>query len=393
MSPKPSWKRAASKIRSSAAEVRDAGAGTFSDAMFVADESFVPTSHKGLTYPFGHPVIEADQPFAVVPGLRLVRLTVPGPLKHINCWLIDDHDDRGAGVALVDTGMNLPDARAAWKALAKGALAGERITRVIGTHFHPDHIGLAGWMCAHHDCPLVMTRGEWLTARMLSADARDTVPDEMTAFWRAGGWDDAQVAHGTSRGWSGFRRIITPMPLSYQRIADGDTLMIGGRPWRIVTGSGHSPEHACLLDEERGILISGDQVLPRISSNVSLGVTEPNADPLGEWLDSIAKLKHLPHNLLVLPGHGDAFTGLHVRLDALDREHRDRLDELAVFIAEAPRRAVDCFGRLFRRAIGPEVLGMATGEALAHLRRLEVEGRAVKDVIDGVWWYRAPNRG
>ncbi|WP_374146121.1 MBL fold metallo-hydrolase [Sphingomonas sp. 28-63-12] len=362
------------------------------DAALVADESFVPTSHKGLTYPFGHVGPEPHQVMTVASGLRWVRLTVPGPLKHINCWLIDDTDDRGPGVALVDTGMNLPDARAAWKAVSTGPLAGVRITKVIGTHFHPDHIGLAGWMCDHHDAPLIMTRGEWLTARMLAADARDAVPDAMIAFWRAAGWNDEQIARGNGRGWSGFRRIITPLPLGYRRIADGETLMIGRRPWRIVTGSGHSPEHACLLDEERGILISGDQVLPRISSNVSLGVTEPEADPLGEWLDSIAKLKKLPHDLIVLPGHGDVFSGLHVRLDALDREHRDRLDELAIFIAEAPRRAVDCFGRLFRRAIGPEVLGMATGEALAHLRRLEIDGRAAKDVIDGVWWYRAPHK-
>ncbi|MEG8018307.1 MBL fold metallo-hydrolase [Sphingomonas sp. LR55] len=148
------------------------------------------------------------------------------------------------------------------------------------------------------------------------------------------------------------------------------------------------PEHACLYDEAGGILIAGDQVLPRISPNVSLGVTEPNADPLGEWFASIAKLKTLPADLLVLPGHGDPFAGLHTRLDAMDREHRERLNELAVFLAE-PRRAVDCFGRLFRRAIGPDVLGMATGEALAHLRRLEVEGRATRETHDGVWWWRA----
>ena len=359
----------------------------------IGDEGLVPTSHKGLTYPFGHVGPEPHQVMTVAQGLRWVRLTVPGPLKHINCWLIDDADERGPGVALVDTGMNLPDAREAWKAIAKGPLAGVRITRVIGTHFHPDHIGLAGWMSDHHGCPIEMTRGEWLTARMLAADARDTVPEEMIAFWRAAGWDEEQVARGVGRGWSGFRRIITPLPLGFRRIADGDVLMIGGREWRVVTGSGHSPEHACLLDEARGLFISGDQVLPRISSNVSLSVTEPEADPLGEWLASIAKLKTLPHDLIVLPGHGDVFSGLHVRLDALDREHRERLDELAVFIAEAPRRAVDCFGRLFRRAIGPEVYGMATGEALAHLRRLEVEGRAAKTVVDGVWWYAAPNQG
>ena len=353
------------------------------DAAYVPDESFVATSHKGLTYPFGGAAPGDGEVMRVANGLRWVRLHVPGPLKHVNCWLIDDED----GVALVDTGMNLPDARAAWKMVATGPLAGVRMTRVIGTHFHPDHIGLAGWMCAHHDCPLVMTRGEWLTARMLIADAHDAVPQEMIAFWRGSGWDKAQLDHAVERGWAGFRRITTPLPLGYVRIADGDTLAIGGRDWRIVTGSGHSPEHACLLDEERGVLIAGDQVLPRISSNISLGVTEPEADPLGEWLASIAKFKTLPHDLLVLPGHGDPFTGLHARLDALDREHRERLDELESFLAE-PRRAVDCFGRLFRRAIGADMLGMATGEALAHLRRLEVEGRAVRETRDGVWWWR-----
>ena len=354
-------------------------------AASVPDESFVATSHKGLTYQFGGAAPGEGAVMTVADGLRWVRLDVPGPLRHVNCWLIDD----GGGVALVDAGMNLPDARAAWKAIADGPLAGVPVTRMIGTHFHPDHIGLAGWMCDHHRCPLVMTRGEWLTARMLIADARDAVPDEMIAFWRGAGWDDAQIDHARGRGWSGFRRITTPLPLGYVRIADGDTLTTANRDWRVVTGSGHSPEHACLLDEERGVLIAGDQVLPRISSNISLGVTEPEADPLGEWLDSIAKFKQLPADLLVLPGHGDPFTGLHVRLDALDREHRQRLDELEVFVAE-PRRAVDCFGRLFRRAIGPDMLGLATGEKLAHLRRLEVEGRAAREMRDGIWRWRAP---
>jgi len=128
--------------------------------------------------------------------------------------------------------------------------------------------------------------------------------------------------------------------------------------------------------------------LPRISSNVSIGVTEPDSDPLGEWFDSIAKLKRLPRDLLVLPGHGDPFRGLHARLDALDSEHRRRLDELEAFLIE-PRRVVDCFGRLFRRAVGQDMLGMATGEAMSHLRRLEVEGRAVRETRDGVWWFRA----
>jgi glyoxylase-like metal-dependent hydrolase (beta-lactamase superfamily II) len=323
---------------------------------------------------------------AVAPGIGWVRLAMWGPLKHVNCWLLDDE----GGLALVDTGFNREDSREAWKALTKGPLAGARFTQVIGTHMHPDHIGLAGWMCDFHDCPLVMTRGEWLTAQMLVADARDAVPDEVTAFRVGAGWNEEQIAHAAERGWAGFRRIVTPMSLSYTRIKDGDVLRIGEADWRVVTGSGHSPEHACLLNEASGVFIAGDQVLPRISPNVSLGVTEPEGDPLGEWFASIAKLKaQIPADVLVLPGHGDPFTGLHIRLDAMDREHRDRLNELEAFLVE-PRRAVDCFGRLFRRAIGPDMLGMATGEAMAHLRRLVVEGRAERETDSaGVWWYRA----
>ena len=339
---------------------------------------------RPLAYPFGGTEPGEAGVMTVAPGVRWIRLSVPGPLRHVNCWLLDD----GTGSALVDTGMNTTDARASWKALAKGPLAGERFTRVIGTHFHPDHIGLAGWMCDHHRCPLVMTRGEWLTARMLAADARDAVPDEMIAFWRGAGWDNEQLAHAVARGWSGFRRIIAPLPLGFTRIADGETLRIGAVDWRVVVGSGHSPEHACLLYEAGGVLIAGDQVLPRISPNISLGVTEPEADPLGEWLVSIDRLKRLPGDLLVLPGHGDPFTGLHTRLDAMAAEHRDRLDGLAAALAE-PLRAVDAFPLLFRRTVGPDMLGMATGEALAHLRRLAVEGRAVREDRDGVWWWRA----
>lgn len=351
--------------------------------------SAVVRTHEALTYPFGDAEPGEGAVMTVAPGVRWVRLQVPGPLRHVNCWLLDDADGRGAGIALVDAGLNLPDTRAAWKAVFKAPLAGVRVTRVIGTHFHPDHIGLAGWMCAHHAAPLVMTRGEWLTARLLVADARDDVPEEVTAMRRGAGWSDEQIAQAAASGWSGFRRIVTAMPQGFVRIAHGDTLTIGDVAWRVVVGSGHSPEHACLYDAAGKVFIAGDQVLPRISPNVSLGVAEPEADPLGEWFDSIARLRrHVPDDVLVLPGHGDPFTGLHARLDAMDREHRERLDELHAFLAER-RTAIDCFARLFRRAIGPEMLGMATGESLAHLRRLEVEGRAVRTSEDGVWWYRA----
>jgi glyoxylase-like metal-dependent hydrolase (beta-lactamase superfamily II) len=169
-------------------------------------------------------------------------------------------------------------------------------------------------------------------------------------------------------------------------MAEGDEIRIGNRDWRVVIGSGHCPEHVCLAAD--GLLIAGDQVLPRITSNVSLSLSEQEADPLGDWLASIDRLRSLPADILVLPSHGEPFTGLHARLDALETGHRGRLDALHAFLRE-PRRAVDCFTTLFGRRISESVLGLATGEALAHLRRLEVEGRAARRVEDGVAWYSA----
>jgi glyoxylase-like metal-dependent hydrolase (beta-lactamase superfamily II) len=178
-----------------------------------------------------------------------------------------------------------------------------------------------------------------------------------------------------------------PLPYGYRRIVDGEVIRFGTTDWRVVVGSGHSPEHACLLDEVNGVLISGDQVLPKISSNVSLGASEPDADPLGEWLASIDKLLTLPADLLVCPAHGSPFRGLHVRLAALRDEHLMRLDQLTAALRDAPMRAVDAFPHLFNRPIGDEHRGLATGEALAHLRRLERDGHARRETRDGIWWW------
>ncbi|WP_447728710.1 MBL fold metallo-hydrolase [Sphingomonas koreensis] len=356
------------------------------DVSLTQDESFVATSHRGLTYPLGDRLPGMGEAVEIARGVRWIRLPVPGPLNHINCWLLDDGDTTTA----VDTGLNIGEVVDAWRALLAAAPLVERpVGRVICTHFHPDHAGLAGWLCRKFQVRLWMTRGEWLTLRVLTADARETVPDEQVAFWRAAEWDEAQIAEASSGGFGRMRQMVASLPLSYRRIVDGETIAAGEGNWRVVTASGHCPEHACLWNQAEGVLIAGDQVLPRISSNVSLGLTEPEADPLGEWLASIDKLMGLPADLLVLPAHGEPFTGLHVRLAALRDEHLKRLDILEAHLTE-PRRAVDCFGRMFRRKIDGSMIGLATGETLAHLRRLEIEGRAVREVRDGVWWYRAP---
>lgn len=355
------------------------------DASLTADESFTATSSAGLTYPWGDFAPGPGTLHRIADGVRWARIPMPGSLGHINSWLLDEGD----GVAVVDAGMLLHACSDAWKALFAGDLADTPVTRVIGTHLHPDHIGLAGWLCKRFGADLWMTRGEWLTARMLIADVRDTVPDDFVRMQRAAGWDEDNIADMASKGWDRFARMVFEMPISYRRIKDGDVLDLGAHCWRVVVGSGHSPEHACLLNEASGVLISGDQVLPRISSNVSVNLSEPNSDPLGEWLESIDKLLTLPDDLLICPAHGEPFHGLHIRLKALRDEHHRRLDDVHARLKEVPLRAVDCFSLLFNRPIGGHNRELATGEAIAHLNRLMADGRARRDMVDGVHWFRA----
>lgn len=326
---------------------------------------------------------DAGERIEIAPGIGWARLPVPGSLKHVNIWLLDDGDE----VAVVDTGLDIAPCREAWESLLSGPLGGRRVSRVIVTHFHPDHIGLAGWLAERFDAPLQMTREEWLFARMLSCDVRDTPPAEAVDYWRAAGWEEGRIAAETTKGWGRYASVVSPVPHRFRRMRDSDVLRIGEREWRIVTGTGHSPEHACLLNEAGGVFIAGDQVLPRITSNISLTLSEPDADPLGDWLHSIDKLRAVRDQVLVLPSHGEPFTGLHARLDTLARGHRDQLAALHARLAE-PQRAVDCFTLLFGRKIEDHSIGLATGEAMAHLRHLEVEGRAVREIQDGVHWFR-----
>ena len=228
----------------------------------IADAAY---SHKGLTYPLGRDGPGAGQVIAIADGVGWARLPVPGSLKHINIWLLDDPgSESGAGsdgVAIVDTGLDIAPCREAWEALLAGPLAGRPVTRVICTHFHPDHIGLAGWLTERFGAPLWMTREEWLFARMLTADIRDTPPREAFAYWRAAGWDEERIAAEAEKGWGRFSSVVSPVPIAFVRMRDGDTIRIGARDWRVLVGGGHSPEHACLVDEAGGVMIAGDQRL------------------------------------------------------------------------------------------------------------------------------------
>jgi glyoxylase-like metal-dependent hydrolase (beta-lactamase superfamily II) len=354
------------------------------DASLTQDESFTATSARGLTYPLGDFAPGAGVAHRIAPGIRWARIPMPGSLGHINSWILDDGDH----VVIVDTGMLLPICSDAWKALF-AADVNSPVSRIICTHLHPDHIGLAGWLRKRHSATIWMTRGEWLTARMLTVDPARDLPEEAVRLFHSAGWNEAQLSDLRDRGWGFFSRVVYPLPPTYYRLQDDDRIDLGGHIWRVVVGTGHSPEHACLWNEKDGVLISGDQVLPRISSNVSVHITEPEADPLGDWLSSIDRLlAKLPDDLLVCPAHGEPFYGLHTRLTALRDEHQRRLDAL-VAAMEQPLRAVDCFSMLFNRTIDDSNREMATGEAIAHLHRLERSGRAVREARDGVHWYHA----
>jgi glyoxylase-like metal-dependent hydrolase (beta-lactamase superfamily II) len=347
------------------------------------DGSKGKTGGGRYTYPCGEPPAEGTIKM-VAPGVAWVRMPLPFSLQWINLWLIEDGD----AWTLVDTGLRTEATRTHWRSILGTQLGGRPIGRVICTHMHPDHIGLAGWMTRKMQCQLWITRLEYISCRMLSADTGREAPEEGVSFYREAGWSEEAIEDYRLK-FGGFGQGIHPLPQSYVRIVDGQEILIGGRSWRVVVGAGHTPEHACLWCEELDLMISGDQLLPRISSNVSVFPTEPAADPLTEWLDSCRKLKAvLAPDSLVLPAHNEPFLGAHKRLDALIDGHELGLSRLLGRLRE-PRKVVDLFGALFARAIGPDTLSMATGETIAHLNCLIRRGEVRRHVHEGVAQYEA----
>jgi glyoxylase-like metal-dependent hydrolase (beta-lactamase superfamily II) len=336
-----------------------------------------------LRYPFNNPPATGAS-VEIAPGILWMRMPLPFSLNHINVWAIAD----GAGWTLVDTGIRSPETVEAWQHLHVHALAKAPVTRVLITHMHPDHVGMAGWLTRHFNAPLWMTRLEYLTCRILVADTGREAPEDGVRFYVRAGWSPAQIEVYRAR-FGEFGKHCYALPDSYRRIADGDALAMGPHAWQVLIGNGHSPEHACLYCPARALLIAGDQVLPTISSNVSVFPTEPDADPLRDWLASLQKLaQHVPDDTLILPSHGLPFYGLHHRLNQLTSSHMQALERLWHALA-TPARVVDVFKTLFSRPIDdPQTLSMATGESLAHLNRLLATGAArVEEDAQGVAWY------
>jgi glyoxylase-like metal-dependent hydrolase (beta-lactamase superfamily II) len=338
-----------------------------------------------ITYPLeSEPQAGDGSAVEVAPGVLWMRMPLGGSLKWINIWAIAE----AQGWTIVDTGMLSDQTLESWRALLGGALTDRPVVRVVVTHMHPDHAGMAGWLVDKFQTTLWMSRLEYLTCRLMAADTGREAPPESIAFYRATGWTAEDLDRYRQR-FGFFGKAISTLPAAYRRLADGDVVTLGARDWQVVVGRGHSPEHACLYCKELKLLISGDQVLPRISSNVSVYPTEPEADPLRDWLTSLEEVRRrVPDDVLVLPAHNSPFSGLHARIAELIEGHEQGLTRLAELLTE-PKRAIDVFGALFARRISPDLLGMATGEALAHLNYLVSERRAIRERdLHGVWWWR-----
>ncbi len=340
---------------------------------------------RSIRYPVETPP-EFGAPSEIAEGVQWLRLPLPMALDHVNCFVLDDGD----GWTLVDTGFDTKKTRGLWQAALNGPLAAKPVRRVIVTHHHPDHIGLAGWFQTEFGAELVTTRTAWLTARMLVLDEHDRPKPETLAFWRAAGMAAQIYEKRLNERPFNFADIVTPLPLGFSRIREGDTLTAGCRRWIVRIGEGHAPEQATLWSEDGELVLGADQLLPSISPNLGVYATEPEADPVAEWLTSCERLAdHATERQLVLPGHKLPFTGLPTRLQQLIGNHHGALSRLLDHL-DRPRTAADCFLPLFKREIGEAAYGLALVESVAHLNHLFQQGKVTRTRReDGAWlWQR-----
>ncbi len=336
-----------------------------------------------LAYPFGDTIPAPGALQTIVPGLAWIRMPLPFALDHINLWLLEDErvdenegeegNARRSGWSVVDSGAGTDATRAAWEQVLAEGLQGAPLLRVFATHCHPDHVGLSGWLSSRFQAPFWTTAAEFGFARMMAAALPGVDgPSAIPHFERHGLTDPAMLEQMRSRR-NYYPSLVPGVPEAYTRLQDGDVVDIGGRGWRVIAGFGHSPEHASLYCEEWNILISGDMVLPRISTNVSVFAVEPEGNPLQRYLDSLGNLTKLPEDTLVLPSHGKPFRGLHTRIAQLREHHAARLAEVVAACVE-PKSAVDIVPIMFRRQLDAHQLSFALGEALAHLHKLWYDG-------------------
>jgi glyoxylase-like metal-dependent hydrolase (beta-lactamase superfamily II) len=335
-----------------------------------------------LHYPFGDRVPPPGQVLDIAPGVRWVRMGLPFALDHINLWLLDD----GAGWTIVDCGITSEPTKAAWEQVFANELQGKPVTRVIATHMHPDHIGLAHWLTEKWGCRLWVSATDFSVARLSSQSTTGFGGERAAAFFASHGLTDPDAVAKVRARANYYAGMVPAVPQSYRRLMDGMAVRIGAHDWRCIAGYGHAPEHIALHAPALNLLISGDMVLPRISTNVSVYDVEPDSNPLTLYLDSLARYEPLSLDTLVLPSHGKPFTGLHARIRQLREHHDERLAEVIVACREKPCHAADLLPVLFKRKLDLHQTTFAMGEAVAHLHTLWYLGRLERRRgDDGIW--------
>ena len=323
----------------------------------------------------------------IAAGILWLRMPLPFALNHVNLWLVAESD----GYTLVDCGYGDAATRAHWERHFATTLAGRPIRRIIATHCHPDHLGNAAWLAARFGCAIAMTQGEYLAAHALIEQQAGFGQADVRALFARHGMAAEHLASLAARG-NQYHRGVPEAPHAFSRLIDGDTLAIGAWAWQVIGGYGHSPEHAALASRDGRLLIAGDMLLPRISTNVAVWPGEPDGDPVARFLASLARFESLPADTLVLPSHGPPFRGIAARVARLRAHHDERLGDLhaALVAAGEPRSAEQVIPVLFRRELDLQQRFFAMGEAIAHLNHLWHDGRATRSVAtDGAIRYAA----
>jgi len=343
------------------------------------------TPESILEYPHAAPPAPGET-LQVAPGVHWLRMPLPFALDHINLWLLEDELNGNAGWTFIDCGIGDGATRALWERIFAGPIAGRPIRRLVVTHHHPDHAGLAWWLVERTGAEFWMPQAEYFAAHAMREGSAGFAFDHVVAMFERNGLAGEKLELMQQRR-SNYRSRVPDFPSAYRRLLDGQAHRIGGRDWRVIMGYGHAPEHAALYCEELGVLISGDMVLPRISTNVSVWANEPEGNPLALFLDSLSRYAGLPATTLTLPSHGLPFRGLRERIEQLKEHHRLRLAELHE-ACETPKAAADVLDTLFRRKLDTHQLFFAMGEAMAHLHLLHFDGRLKRSVgADGVVRY------
>lgn len=340
-----------------------------------------------LAYPFAEPPAPGRM-LEVAPGIFWLRMPLPFALDHINLWLLADCDAAGAaGWTLIDTGYGSEAVRAIWEELLAGLSA--PLLRIIATHFHPDHVGLASWLREKTGASIHMSAAEYLTAHAVFNESSGHGSAAMLRQFAAHGLDSERLEELRRRA-NAYARGVPALPDTYCRLIGGDWLTIGGRRWQVRIGHGHSPEHVSLYSPDAGVLVSGDMLLPKISTNISVFAVTPDADALAQYLASIERDGELSASTLVLPSHGLPFTGVHARIAAQQAHHAERLEVLAAACSE-PQSAASLLATLFPRALDTHQVMFAMGEAIAHLNHLEYAQRLVRSTDAGAIRFRRKN--